>query len=219
MLVAAVAAVAFTSCTNKKDDPQKDDPKEQDDPKDDPKDDPQEEIKLAIDGKFDEWKDITPVAGEGAILFSKTQVDDNKLYLYFEADMALLEVDPYAYANYFHICLDCGGDGAESTSYWGGEEGAVYDVIYEIWLMQSGQARMAQWYDGVATAAKIENNIYKAELSIARSSNELFSGNVIFYGIYVTDQACDTSSGSEEWLPGDMVGLAPAEGADMAKFK
>lgn len=215
MFIAVVAVFAVVSC-GKNASPT---PDPTPDPQPEPEPEPAVEVKLAIDGKFDEWKDITPVAGEGAILFSKTQVDENKLYFYFEADMALLEAESYAYANYLHLCLDCNGEGAESTTYWGGEEGATYDVLYQIWLMQSGQARMAQWYDGVSTAAKIENGVYKAELSIARSANELFSGNIMFYGIYVTDQACDTSSGSEEWLPGDMVGIAPAEGEDMAKLK
>lgn len=213
MFVAAVAAFALVSCEDKNPVPNKEDNKEEN------KEEPKEEAKLAVDGKFDEWANITPVEGQDAILFTKTQVDDKKLYFYIEADASLLETDNVPFANYLHLCLDCGGDGTEKLAYWGGEEGCTYDAMYQIWLMTNGTASMANWDAGFAGKAKLDNGIYKCEISIDRSANELFSNKIIYYGIYVTDQTVETEDGQEVWLGGDLSGMSPVQGEEMAKVK
>lgn len=220
-LLAAVAAFALVSCKGK------DNPVKPDDKQENPSGGDQngggekqeEEIKLAIDGKFGEWDAIAPVEGENVILLTKTQTDENKLYFYIEADAEEMETDNIAYANYLHLYFDCGGDGAESVSYWGGETGSTYDIMYEIWLMTGGNATISQWYSGVVARAKISDGVYRAEISIERSSNELFASKIIYYGAALTDTYVDTSEGGETWLGGDLIGLCPAQGEDMAKFK
>lgn len=218
MLVAAVASLALVAC--KKDNNPNNKEKEKEEQKDDPEKEkePEEEVKLAVDGKFDEWASVAAVEGEDAILCTKTQTDDKKLYFYVEADVALLETEKFAFANYLHIYIDC-GEGTESTSNWGGEEGCTYDALFEIWLMQGGVAKVAQWYTGVSGISKIDNGVLKAEFGIDRSSNELFKSKTIWYGISLTDAFCDTSSGAEEWGGGELIGIAPAQGEEMAKLK
>lgn len=215
MFVAAVAAIALVSCKDNNPVPNK----ENENKENENNQGKQEEAKLAVDGKFDEWTDITPVEGQDAILLTKTQVDDKKLYFYVEADASLLETDKVPFANYLHLCLDCGGDGTEKISYWGGEEGSSYDAMYQIWLMTNGTAAMANWDTGFSGKAKLDNGIYKCEISIDRSANELFSNKIIYYGIYVTDQTVETEDGQEVWLGGDLSGLSPIQGEEMAKVK
>jgi hypothetical protein len=219
MFVAAVAAFTFISCEEKDNPTPKDKENKENNEGENGGTQQQEEVKLAIDGKFDEWKDIAPVTGQDVILLSKTQVDDNKLYFYFEADASAMETDKVAYANYLHLYLECGGDGAGTVSYWGGESGAAYDVLYEIWLMTNGNASVTHWYTGVNGKSKIVDGIYKAEISIDRTANELFSGKILYYGIAITDTYVDTSEGSELWLGGDLSGLSPEQGEEMAKVK
>ena len=218
MLVAAVASLALVSC-KKNNQPNKEKEKENEEQEDPNKEkEVDEAIVLAVDGKFGEWADIAGVEGEDAILLTKAQADDKKLYFYVEADVALLETEKFAYANYLHIYIDC-GEGTESTSNWGGEEGCTYDALFEIWLMQGGVAKVAQWYAGVSGISKIDNGVLKAEFGIDRSSNELFKSKTIWYGISLTDTFCDTSSGAEEWGGGELIGIAPAQGEEMAKLK
>jgi len=218
MLVAAVASLALVSC-KKNNQPNKEKEKENEEQEDPNKEkEVDEAIVLAVDGKFGEWASIAAVEGEDAILLTKAQADDKKLYFYVEADVALLETEKFAYANYLHIYIDC-GEGTESTSNWGGEEGCTYDALFEIWLMQGGVAKVAQWYAGVSGISKIDNGVLKAEFGIDRSSNELFKSKTIWYGISLTDTFCDTSSGAEEWGGGELIGIAPAQGEEMAKLK
>lgn len=221
MFVAALAAFTFVSCEDNNPVPDNKD-KENKENKENGENggtQQQEEAKLAIDGKFDEWTNIAPVTGQDVVLLSKTQVDDNKLYFYFEADASAMETEKVAYANYLHLYLECGGDNANSVSYWGGESGTAYDVLYEIWLMTNGNASVTHWYTGVNGKSKIVDGIYKAEISIDRSANELFAGKILYYGIAITDTYVDTSEGSEQWLGGDLSGLSPEQGEDMAKVK
>ena len=219
MLVAAVASLAFVSC--KKDNPNKE--KEKEEQKEEQKEEEQkeeEEVKLAIDGKFGEWAAIAPVEGDGAILLTKAQADDKKLYFYVEIDAALMVNEKFAYTDYLHLYLDCGGEGTSgSVTYWGGENGSLYDALYEIWLMLNGVPGTPGWDSNLTAKAKIEDGVYKSEFSILRSANDLFVSKTIWYGMTLTDTFCDTSSGSEEWGGGEVVGMAPAEGGDMAKVK
>lgn len=223
MLVAFVASLAFVSC-DKKDQPQKEKEKEKEEQKEEEgnkeqegtQEPEQEEVKLAIDGKFGEWADIEAVEGDGAILLTKAQADANKLYFYLEADLALMENEKFAFANYLHLYISCTPDATESVSYWGGEGGSTYDVVYQIWLMQNGAATLANWDTGFAGKGKIEDGVYKAEIAYPRSANEAFKAKVVQYGLYLTDAFCDTSSGSEEWGGGEYIGQAPVEGEDMA---
>ncbi len=218
LFVAAIASVALVSC--KKDQkPAKDNNQEQNQDQDQNQGQDQEEVKLAIDGKFGEWASINPVEGADAILLTKTQVNENKLFFYLEADMEAMVTEKYAYANYLHLYLDCGGDGTETVSYWGGEEGSSYDSLTQIWLMTNGSATIANWDAGFTGKAKIENGIYKIEFSLDRSANELFKNNILYYGMALTDQYCDTSSGSEDWQGGELSGLSPVQDAEMAKVK
>lgn len=221
MLVASVCcSIAFVSC--KKDESKKEDQKEQEDDKDKDKDkqggDTEEPATLAIDGKFGEWADIAPVEGSDGILLTKSQSDDDKLYFYAEIDVESM-VKEFAYSDYMHLYLDCGGDGANSVSYWGGESGSAYDALYEFWLVLNGVPGTPNWDANLSAKAKIENGVYKTEFSILRAANELFSSKTIKYGMALTDTFCDTSSGSEEWGGGELVGLAPAQDEDMAKVK
>ena len=225
MLVAFVASLAFVSC-DKKDQPQKEKEKEKEEQKEEEgnkeqegtQEPEQEEVKLAIDGKFGEWADIEAVEGDGAILLTKAQADAKKLYFYLEADLAEMVNEKHDFANKLYLCLDCGG-GANSIGYWGGEEGCSYDAMYEIWLMTNGGTTMANWDTGFAGKAKIEDGVYKAEIAYPRSANEAFEAKTIWYGIYVTDTICDGSYPDEVYGGGDLIGLAPAEGEDMAKMK
>ena len=224
MLVAFVASLAFVSC-DKKDQPQKEKEKEKEEQKEEEgnkeqegtQEPEQEEVKLAIDGKFGEWADIEAVEGDGdLLLLTKSQSDVNKLYFYLEADAALMENGKYAYANYLDLYIYCGEGSAGSVSYWGGESGSSYDALYEIWLMQKGAASLANWDTGFAGKGKIEDGVYKAEISIARTANDLFKNKGIQYGLHLSDKYCDTSSGEEVWVDGELSSLAPVEGEVMA---
>ena len=218
LFVAAIASVALVSC--KKDQkPAKDNNQEQNQDKDQNQGQDQEEVKLAIDGKFGEWASINPVEGNDAILLTKTQVDDNKLYFYLEADLESLITEKISFANYLHLYLDCGGDGTEKVNYWGGEEGSSYDIIKEIWLMVGGNPSIPNWDAALNGKAKIENGVYKVEFSIDRSSDELLKNNILYYGMALTDQYVDNTSGTEEWLGGELSGLCPVQDAEMAKVK
>lgn len=220
MLVTSIAALAFASCA-KNDQPQKEDQKEQEgkeEGKEEGNKEQEEEVKLAVDGKFAEWADIAAVEGQDALLLSKTQSDANKLYFYLEADLALLNNENVGYANYLSIYLDCNGDGAGTAPYWGGEEGSSYDVVYQIWLMTKGAASLSNWDTGFAGKGKIENGVYKAEISFPRSANELFKSKTIHYGMHLTDQYVDTSGGGEDWIVGELDSFSPVEGEDMAKM-
>ncbi|MBQ1912236.1 MAG: hypothetical protein II171_01600 [Bacteroidales bacterium] len=219
MLVAAVASLALVSC-KKNNQPNKEKEKENEEQEDPNKEkEVDEAIVLAVDGKFGEWASIAAVEGEGAILLTKAQADDKKLYFYLEADVALMENEKFAFANYLHLYIDCGGDGMGSVSHWGGEEGSSYDALYQIWLMTNGSTTMANWDTGFSGKGKIEDGVYRAEIAFDRSANEAFKSKTVWYGLYLTDAFCDTSSGSEEWGGGEFSGAAPALGADMAKVK
>lgn len=216
MLAAFIASFAFVSC-NKNEEPKKEEEEQKE--QEEEKNKEEEEVKLAIDGKFGEWASVAAVEGQDAIILTKAQADDKNLYFYLEADLASMETEKISFANYLTLVLDCSGDGAESLTYWGGETGCTYDVSFQIWLMTNGGATMANWDDGFTGKGKIENGVYKAEFSYSRSANELFKSKTIWYGMYVTDAFCDNSSGSEEWGGGELIGLAPAEGEDLAKVK
>ncbi|MBQ9411412.1 MAG: hypothetical protein IJU21_07375, partial [Bacteroidales bacterium] len=143
LLVAAIAAFTVVSC-NKPNTPANKDNKENNENNEGG--DTEEEVKLAVDGKFGEWKDIAPVEGEDGLLLMKTQMTDEKLFFYIEADITTMENDPVSYANYLDIYFDCGAGGtAGKVTYWGGEgedAGVTYDALVEIWLMQNGKASM-----------------------------------------------------------------------------
>ena len=125
LFVAAVAAFVLVSCSKPKTPAKQDkDSKEQDSGKEDGGNQDEEEVKLAVDGKFGEWKDIDPVGGDDAILLMKTQMNDQKIYFYIEADVNSLYVDDCSYANYLSIYIDC-GEGATPINYWVGDEGCT----------------------------------------------------------------------------------------------
>lgn len=181
-----------------------------------------EEVKLAVDGKFGEWADVSAVDGDeelSGILVMKTQVTDSKLYFYIEADAELMDTDVVPYANYLTLILDCGDAGSEKISYWGGETGSAYDLSISIWLMTNGRANMAAWDYGFVGKGKIDGGIYKGEFSLTRS--ELLKSKEIYFGAYLTNQTVekDEDTGEELWLDGETIGVAPAQGEDMAKVK
>ena len=182
-----------------------------------------EEVKLAVDGKFGEWADVSAVDGDeelSGLLLMKTQVTDSKLFFYIEADAELMDTDAVPYANYLTLCLDCGDAGSEKISYWGGETGAAYDMSISIWLMTNGRANMAAWDYGFTGKGKIDGGIYKGEFSLNRSSDERLKSKSIYYGAYLTNQTVEKDDeGNEVWLEGITIGVAPAQGEDMAKVK
>lgn len=222
MYVAAIAAFAVLACSK---------PTTKPDPQPDPEPDPEptEEVKLAIDGKFDEWEDVAEVAGADAIIVSKTQSTDKKIYFYLEVAVAEMNTENVAFANYLSLYLDCGEE-TESIAYWGEEaEPAKYDILVQIWLMQNGKADMANWAPGFAGKAKIVDGVFKAEFSLDRSNSkyvgdyEAFShlnSKMIYYGMYLTDQIVINTAEGEDWTqPYDYIGSSPYanEGAEMAK--
>ena len=222
LFVATVAAFVIVSCTKAKTPAKQDkDSKEQDSGKDDGgKTDDEGEVKLAVDGKFGEWKDIEAIEGEDAILLVKTQMTEEKIYFYVEADVNSIYVDDCSYANYMSIYIDC-GDGATPISYWGGDEGSAYDVLFQVWLMQKAQAKMANWDTGFAGKAKIEDGVYKCEFCFGRATDQLKS-KVLYFGISLTDQYVEyPEDGASEgqWMAGEDIGLAPAKDEEMVRIK
>ena len=235
-LVALVAALAIVACTKNTNPEQKDDQKEEqkeeekkdEEKKDDEKKDDdgqkEEEVKLAVDGKFAEWESIDPVAGDAdlnGIILMKTQVTDASLFFYIEADASLLNTEKVPYANYLTLYLDCNGDGAEKITYWGDKEegGVTYDKAFQIWLMTNGTGAMANWDTGFAGKGKIEEGVYKGEFCLGRA-DDLLKSKVMFFGAMVTDQSVEKNAeGGEEWVPGDTIGICPAQEEDMAPVK
>ncbi|GEM_PF-6884685 len=221
LFVAAVAAFVSVSCS-KPNNPTKQDNKDNQEQKDDKGDETpvDEPAKLAVDGKFGEWKDIAPIEGEDGILLMKTQTTDEKLYFYIEADVNSLYVDDCSYANYLTLYIDC-GDGANKISYWGGEEGATYDVVFQVWLMQKAKANMANWDTGFSGKAKIEDGVYRGEFCFGRATDQLKS-KVLYFGANLVDQYVEyPEDGASEgaWIAGEDVGFAPAKGEDFARIK
>lgn len=216
MFIAVVAAFAVVSC-GKNASPT---PDPTPDPQPEPEPEPAVEVKLAIDGKFDEWKDVAEVPGAGAIICSKTQSDDQKIYFYLEVAADEMNTENVPFANYLSLYLDCGEE-LTPTDHWGDEEDpATYDILLQIWLMTNGSATMANWDAGFVGKAKISDGLYKAEFSLARSSNELLQSKMIKYGMFLTDQTVEKdASGEEVWMPGEDIGSSPYadEGDDMAK--
>lgn len=212
MYVAAVAAFAVIACS-------KPAPKPDPQPEPEPEPEPTEEVKLAIDGKFDEWKDVAEVAGAGAIICTKTQSDDKKLYFYVEASANDINTDNVPFANYLHLYLDCGEE-TETIGYWGNEESpATFDISLSIWLMTNGTSAMANWDAGFAGRGKLADGLYQAEFSLDRSSNTLLTNKMIYYGMYLTDQYVEMVDGQESWQGGEGIGSSPYadEGEPMAK--
>lgn len=220
LLVAAVAAFTLVSC-NKPATTQKDNKDNQEQKNNgDETEQPAEEVKLAVDGKFGEWADIAPIAGEDGILLMKTQTTDEKLYFYIEADVNSLFVDDCSYANYLTLYIDC-GDSANKISYWGGEEGATYDVVFQVWLMQKAKATMANWDTGFAGKAKIEDGVYRGEFCFGRATDQLKS-KVLYFGANLVDQYVEyPEDGASEgaWIAGEDVGFCPEREGDMERIK
>lgn len=229
LLVVAVAALAVVSCNKPSATPNKNDQNTEDN---NGGQDTEEEVKLAVDGKFGEWKDITPVEGEDGLLLMKAQMTDEKLFFYIEAEVASMENDPVTYANYLDLYFDCNLGGTEKVTYWGGEgeeAGVTYDAIVEIWLMQNGKASMANWFDGgFAGRGKIEDGVYKGEFSLGRADKTRtdktvfenpLKAKVIYFGAHLKDQYVTVEDGAEQWNGGETIGFAPAQGEDLARIK
>lgn len=227
MYVAAIAAFAVLACSK---------PTTKPDPQPDPEPDPEptEEVKLAIDGKFDEWEDVAEVAGADAIIVSKTQSTDKKIYFYLEVAVDEMNTEKVAFANYLNLYLDC-GEGTDTIGYWGEEaDPASFDICVQIWLMQNGRADIVNWSPGFTGKAKIIDGKYKAEFSLDRSNSGYvddpdkgnyaayasLSSKMIYYGMYLTDQSVGyDEAGVEVWEGGECIGSSPYadEGEEMAK--
>ena len=150
----------------------------------------------------------------------KYNIDGSNYFKLRDLAYLLMDTDAVPYANYLTLCLDCGDTGSEKISYWGGETGAAYDLSISIWLMTNGRANMAAWDYGFTGKGKIDGGIYKGEFSLNRSSDELLKSKSIYYGAYLTNQTVEKDDeGNELWLDGDTIGVAPAQGEDMAKVK
>ena len=219
LLVAILASFAFVACNKPANTPKPSKDNDTETPAtNDDKDKPAEEVKLAVDGKFSEWEEVTPVQGGDGILLAKTQVTDDKLFFYLEIDSDAMLMDDVAFANYLTLCLDCTGEGAEKVTYWGGETGATYDKAYQIWLMTGGKASVSNWDSEFSGRAKLDNGVYKIEFSLARTT-DLLKSKQIYFGAYLNDQSVEDEDGNENWIPGVVVGVVPEEGEDLAKVK
>lgn len=217
LFVAFVASLTIVSCSKPNTAP-----KDQDNGTEENTDnkDKEEEAKLAVDGKFGEWASLTPVAGSDGLLLMKAQMTDEKIYFYIEADTDAICTEDSSYANYLSIYLDC-GDGAEPLTYWGGTEGCTYGPHFDIWLMQQAKANMANWDAGFSGKAKISDGVYRGEFCLSRATEEL-KANIIYFGAALSDTYVEYPGEGEtegSWINGEVVGLCPEQGEDMAVIK
>ena len=182
-------------------------------------------LPFAVDGDFSEWDSIAPVAGDAelkGISIMKSHATDASLFFYIEADASLLNTEKVPFANYLTLYLDCNGDGeAGKVTYWDDPEGSgvTYDKTFQIWLMTNGTGAMANWDNGFAGKGKIEEGVYKGEFCLGRADN-LLKSKVMYFGAMVTDQSVEKNSeGGEEWVPGDTIGICPAQGKSLSRVK
>ena len=176
---------------------------------------------ITIDGDFDDWANVQGVQGSDGILVMKSHVTDTDLFFYFEFDSQYLVLDNVNFANYLTLCFDCGGDRTKNVSYWGIVDGGVnYDFHYQLWLMQGGQVKMANWdVTGLAYNGAFEGGVMKLEFSFARSSNTLFQNPEKYFGAYLNDNYVTYLNDQEVWDGGNLTGLAPAQGNNLVELK
>ena len=157
---------------------------------------------FAIDGNFDEWAQMPPVIGEGAIKILKMNYGQDLLYFYLECDKNEMIVDnAMAYANkVFFYFINAEGECEK-----------------DIWLMINGAPKPTTWgLAGFAGIGVIEGDVIKFEIAFSPEVDPIFQSAGSYYAAAINGQYCDTSSGAEVWGgTTDAVGKAPAEGEAM----
>ena len=79
---------------------------------------------------------------------------------------------------------------------------------------------MANWdVTGLAYNGAFEGGVMKLEFAFSRSSNELFKNKIMYFGAYLLDQYVEVEEGTEHWLGGELAGMAPVQGEELAKLK
>ena len=174
---------------------------------------------IKVDGNFGEWDEIDPIAGDGALkTFKAIFTEADKVYFYLELDKSKVSVnESLAYAHKVKFCFDDGDNiGGTASSNW---NGSSFDFVQDMWLLLNGKAAPKTWgLDGFAGAGVIGDDTIQFEICFSKSVDEVLSGDCIRYAAYITDQTCDTSSGSEVWSGKDTnsIGNAPKSYEDMA---
>ena len=168
---------------------------------------------IAIDGNFDEWTNVTAIAGTGAIKAMKVLFNDEKYFFYLEADKTKLNTDTsHDYANYFTLHFDDGDRTGNIVSYFWNQPGL--DKIIQLWLMQQGVPNLITWdVDGFDHKEAVDGDVAKFEFCINRTAGSVFAGQHLLFaasvdGLYVDGNDWKGSS--------DIIGFAPASDQDMA---
>ena len=211
-LVALAAAAMMVSC--KKDGPK--DPNNGNGEEDKPK----EEIKIKVDGKFDDWASVSGVEGQDAIIKFKGFGDDKNLYLYMEIDNTALDFTTgYAYSNYMSLYFS-DGTGDKTATLWD----APYNELLQIWMLTDNAFTMTQWtISNLAVSSKVDGNARKLEMAIPRNyagEEGVLTGKSVLVAVSFDNTYCAIVGGAEEWNWGDeTVGCAPEEGGDLMEVK
>ena len=172
---------------------------------------------IKIDGDFSDWDSMEAIAGDSelsAIRLMKARMDNSKLFFYIEADAQQLMLDKVAYANYLTLYIYCNNAGGDwGQTYEWGNTSQRYQQFFQVWLMQYGKPTMANWNNGFAGRAVLNDGVYKAEFCF--STDELprdENGDLgICFGAHLTDQyvAMETD-GSEYWSDAVKIGYCPS---------
>ena len=200
------------------------------DKKDDPKDPnnngnedkPKDEIKIKVDGKFEDWASVAGIDGQDAIIKFKGFGDDKNLYLYMEIDNTALDYTTgYPYSNYMSLYFT-DGTGDKTASLWD----APYKDgdLLQIWMLTNNSFTMMQWtIANLAVSSKVDGNKRMLELAIPRGYNGedgVLTGKSVLVGVSFDDTYCAIVNDKEEWNWGnETVGCAPEEGGDLLEVK
>ena len=175
----------------------------------------EEEVKPAVDGKFDEWTKVVGVEGEedGAIIILKAMSDSKNLYIYTEIDNDQIDYTA-AFSNKLFVYIS--GEGADKPiGYWAD---ATYNVYFDPWIVADKALSMAQWtIDKFSFKGKAAEGVLKLEFAIPRTFDAALEENEIFLGVIVDSQNVSyNEAGGEVWGgSGDPIGCAPAKGEEM----
>ena len=178
-----------------------------------PADNNQQAPVIAIDGNFDEWTNVTAIAGTGAIKAMKVLFNDEKYFFYLEADKTKLNTDTsHDYANYITLHFDDGDlNGNIVSSFW---NQSGLDEVIQLWLMQQGVPNLITWgVDGFDHKEAVDGDVAKFEFCINRTAGSVFAGQHLLFAASVDDLYVD---GSDWKGSSDIIGFAPASDQDMA---
>lgn len=168
---------------------------------------------IAVDGNFDEWTNVTAIAGTGAIKAMKVLFNDEKYFFYLEADKTKLNTDTsHDYANYITLHFDDGDlNGNIVSSFW---NQSGLDEVIQLWLMQQGVPNLITWgVDGFDHKEAVDGDVAKFEFCINRTAGSVFAGQHLLFAASVDGLYVD---GSDWKGSSDIIGFAPASDQDMA---